>query len=321
MWGNAQGWGISAVMVLATAAMLYYLSLPPEVSKPAGLIPLAYKPVELPVKADTVAGPGAKDCDAGPLYRQAVEAYLKDPKPYQDAIHSDPAALVGVRLVLQARDCGRMLLFGQSPKEVINYDNEHPPLDALMALGQATDVVGLGLKLDKKPQEAQKHFEAAFVLGHHLFEERVCWREMVDGLSLMTEAAQSLAKLSDDAGDASRVRELRRFSDATLQYEQKLQEEVASPLANPVEQTYGGKYAGDVLDVASNPNVDRVWRVEAILHVGRYRLNVADGHRGDQLAAEGRLRQLEQQTGPNIVLQTAINAAEHLTSEQQSMTR
>jgi tetratricopeptide (TPR) repeat protein len=214
-----------------------------------------------------------------------------------------------------------MRLFIETPQQLINYNNDQPELEALVKLGDATNVVGLGLKLDKKPDEARPYFEAAFALGKNLYDERICWRELASGLSLMSESAQNLAKLADEAGDGARVDAIRHFIDALVQYEQKLQEQVASPLANPVEQTYGGKYAGDVFDIAANPNAGRVWRVEAILHLGRYRYNVADGHRGDQLAVEGRLRQLEEQTGPDLVLHTAIHVAQHLTSEQQQMTR
>ena len=321
MWGNAPGWAISAVMVLATAGMLYYLSLPPEVSKPAGLIPLAYKPVELPANPATVLPPGSRDCDAGDLYRQAIDVYLKDPKPYQDAVHASPQDLAAVQLLLKARDCGRMRLFAMSPQELVNYKNDQPQLEALVKLGDAANSVGLGLNLDQKPDEARTYFDAAFALGRRLYDERVCWRELAAGLSLMSESAQNLAKLADEAHDGSRVDVVRHFNDATTRYEQKLQEEVASPLSNPVEQTYGGKFAGDVFAIANNPSVERVWRVEAILHIGRYRFNAADGHRGDQLAADHELQQLEQNTGPDLVLHTAIRAAQHLTLEQQRMTK
>src|SRR5690242_796238 len=137
MWGNAQGWAISAVMMLATAGMLYYLSLPPEVSKPSGLVPLAYKPVELPVNPGTVVPPGTRDCDAGQMYRQAIDAYLKNPKPYQNAIHAKAEELAAVQFVLKARDCGGMRLFVDMPWELINYNNDQPELDALVKLGDA----------------------------------------------------------------------------------------------------------------------------------------------------------------------------------------
>jgi hypothetical protein len=321
MWGNAPGWGISAVMVLATAGMLYYLALPPEVARPEGLIPLAYKPVELPANSSTVVSPGNRDCDAGDFYRQAIDLYLASSKTYQDAVHANPRDLPAIQLLLKARDCGRMRLFINAPQEVIHYNNEQRHLEALVKLGDACNVVGLGLRLDKKPEQARPYFEAAFVLGRGLYDERIGWRELASGLSLMSESAQNLAKLADEAGDGPRVDVLRHFNDSTVQYEQKLQEEVASPLSNPVEQTYGGKYAGDIFDVANNNTVERVWRVEAILHIGRYRYNVADGHRGDQLAVDRQLQHLEQSTGPDLVLHTAIRAAQHLTIDQQQMTR
>ena len=321
MWGNAPGWAISAVMVLATAGLLYYLSLPPEVSRPSGLIPMAYNAIELPAVPAGVASPGTNDCDAGEAYRKAINACLENPKSYQDAVHAGPSELPGVRLLLDARGCSRMRLFVDTPRELINYNNEQPQLEALVKLGDAANSVGLGLTLDKNPGAARLYFEAAFELGRHLADERICWRELASGLSLMSESGQNLAKIADQSNNRAQADAMRRFTDATLQYQQKLQEQVASPLANPVEQTYGGQYTGDVYAVAQSPAADRVWRVEAILHIGRYRYNVADGHRGDQLAAEPHLRHLDSTVGVDAVLHAAIRAAQNLTLDQQQMTR
>ena len=99
----------------------------------------------------------------------------------------------------------------------------------------------------------------------------------------------------------------------------QLQETVASPLSNPVE-SYGSKYAGDVFSIAKDTSVERVWRVLAIMHLGRYRWNVADDRKGDQFWADRELSILASSLdskNADLTILTAIHAAQGLTVEQQ----
>lgn len=322
MWGNAQGWLISAVMLLATIALMFRISVPQGEAQPQGLIPAAYQAIELPMEAKLIMPAGKLDGDAGQLYRQALIQYQAKPRPYDDPLHASPSDLSALQLLIQATDLSRMDLFESHPQLLINYNNEQPEIDALMKMADAASTVGLGYTVDDKPEKAVPCFRAVFALGRRLFDERVTWREMSAGLSIMAEAARGMAKLADQTREGARGDVLRKFQAETDAYRTKLQETVASPLSNPVE-TYAGKYAGDVFAVAKNPDVARVWRVQAILHLGRYRWNVSDEHRGDQAWAERELTLLEGSLDPknaDPVIITAIHAARSLTLEQQRLT-
>ena len=321
MWGNLTGWIISAMMLLITAAVLYQAAQPPQESQPANLIPDAFKPIALPVNPDTVAPPATQDCDATELYQQAIETYLKDPHSYENAGSKSTSELPALRIILQAADCGRMHLFDLRPQQVINYNDHKPWVEALLALGEASNNFGLRLR-DDKPREAEKYYLAAFALGERLFREAVTWQEMSAGLSLMSMSARSLMDLSKRANDTARFDVLQHFQEQTDTYRIHLQQEVASPLGNPVE-SYAWKFAGDVFAVAKDPEAPRIWRVEAILHLGRYRWNVEDRRKADQFWADRELHVLETDPNPKnqeLIIHTAIKTAEAMTREQQQNT-
>lgn len=321
MFGNLQGWIISAVMLLATAGALVMLAQPPRESSWQNKVPLAFKPIALPVPADSVEPAPTEPCDAMEPYRQAIELYLQDPKPYQEAARTDIAKLPALDLVLKGANCAQMHLFEQNPQQAISYESQKPWIDAVMALGQATNDAGLRLRNDH-PDEALKYYQAAFELGRKLFDERVTWAEATKGLSIMTMSAESMTWLADQKHDGPRVDQLQKFKRQTEAYQKQLQDEVATPLGNPVE-SYSAPFAGDVFAVAKNVNVERPWRVEAILHIGHYRWNVADGNKGDQMAAPKELDALDKSVDPknqDVVIKTAVHTAEALTVDQQRMT-
>ncbi|HXE53848.1 MAG TPA: hypothetical protein VN541_12575 [Tepidisphaeraceae bacterium] len=322
MWGNAQGWAISAVMVLATVAWMFKVSVPQGESQPQGLIPGAYQAIALPMDPKLIMPPGNKECDAGQLYRQALIQFQANPRPYNDPIHASAFDLPAVQLMVDATDCGRAEIFGAHLQQLINYNNEQPEIDAFIKMADAASIVGMGHAVDNNPDQAMPYFRAVFALGRRLFNERITWREMSAGLSIMSEATVGMAKLADQKHDAARADQLRRFQRETDAYRTKLQQTVASPLSNPVE-SYDSKYAGDVFAIAKDSDAAQVWRVQAILHLGRYRWNVADDHRADQEWAVRELAMLKgsldaRNSDPAIV--TAINAAQSLTLEQQRLT-
>jgi hypothetical protein len=316
MFGNVQGWLISLVMLMAAGGAVYKMAMPPSESKPAGLIPLAYQAVKLPIEASIVAPPGTSDCDAGDLYRQAIEEYEKDPSKYQNVANKDVSQLPGVQLILQAADCSRMGLFENNPKQIINYQNPKPWIEALMALGQATVNTGFNLN-DSKPREAKKYYEAAFALGEKMFDERVAWPELNNGLSIMSMGTEQLTVLADHAKEGVRVDVLRKLKGDIDDYRNKLQDKVDSPLGNSAE-SYAAPFSGDVFAIAKDTKVDRIWRVEAILHIGHYRWGVGPGRAGDQTAAVPELQKLESSPDPknDTIIKTAARAAQDLTVEQ-----
>lgn len=320
MFGNLQGWIISAVMLAATGGMLAVMAMPPKESSPRGAVPLAYKPIALPVPADTVQPPPTGDCDAGESYAKAIDLYLQDPKLYENAARTDVSQLPAVALIVDGANCSHMHLFDLKPQQAISYQAK-PWIAAIMALGQATNDAGLRLRNDH-PDEALKYYQAAFEFGRKLFEERTSWDETSKGLSIMTASAEAMAKLADLTKDGQRVDQLSKFAEQVNQYHTTLQEQVASPLGNPVE-SYAAPYAGDIFAVAKDVNVEKPWRIEAILHLGHYRWNVADEHKGDQMWAPKELDALDKSFNPknqDIAIKTAIHAAQNLTLDQQRMT-
>ena len=320
MFGNLQGWLISAVMLLAAGGMLVYLGQPPKESLPRNNVPLAFKPIALPISPDTVQPPGSDDCDAAEPYRAAIELYLADPKVYHEAARVDADKVPAVALILKGAACSRMHLFDQNPKQAISYASK-PWIDAVMALGQATDDAGLRLRKDH-PEEAQKYYAAAFELGRKLFEERVSWDEAGKGLSIMSMSAEAMAAMADLRHDSAKVDAYHKFAQETNQYHTTLQEKVASPLGNPVE-SYGAPYAGDIFAVAKDVTVERPWRVEAILHLGHYRWDVATSNKGDQTWAPRELDNLDKSINPknqDVVIKTAVQTAQNLTLDQQHLT-
>lgn len=323
MWGNWQGWVISAVMVLVSGGVFYKLANPQPESSPQGLLAEAYEPIALPLAADLdklIPRP-TRATDAGMLYRQALIRFRANPQPFDDPIHAKAGELSALDLLLEAADASRMTLFESRPQELVTYNNGQAELDALRKIGGAANTIGLGLTNDGKLEDAKKYFLAAFTLGRHLFDERVSWGELNLGLTLMSDAGRNLGRLADENHEGGLGDSFRKVQDEIEKYRLKLEEKVASPLTNPVE-SYASQYAGDIFAIAKDPRVERVWRVAAILHLGRYRWNVADDRKGDQVWAERELHVLDNGLDPrnrDPVILVAIHAAMDLTVEQQRM--
>src|SRR5687768_4213570 len=128
MWGNALGWTISLVIVVATAGGLVFFqrqlaNLTPTTDLVRDQAVLA--PIELPVAPAAVLKP-TETCDAGPIYRQAVDEVLAHLDDYQrfaaEARTSDDAKrLSAIQLLTTATGCSQMSLFTRAPAEVVNY--------------------------------------------------------------------------------------------------------------------------------------------------------------------------------------------------------
>lgn len=316
MFGNLQGWIISAVMLLATVGMLVIMAQPPKESAWRNAVPLAFKPIGLPVPAETVQPLPTGDCNAAEFYKDAIARYLDDPKPYHEAARTDISSLPAVEQIVKGANCSRMHLFDTDFAQAVGYGKK-PWIEAVAALGQATNDAGLRLR-GSHPDEALKYYQAAFEFGRKLFEERVTWDEASKGLSIMTASAEAMTKLADMKKDGARVDQLQKFAQQVNQYHTDLQDKVASPLGNPIE-SYGAQYAGDVFAVAKNPSLERAWRIEAILHLGHYRWNVADGNKGDQIWAPRELDALDKGASDPAV-KAAAQAAQNLTLDQQRLT-
>ena len=315
MVGNLTGWILSTVIAVGGGYGLWTLSQPPRVSAPSGAFPHLLTKVALPTDPKSVAPlPMTGDCDAGDKYRVAIDEFLANRSQY-DKWHGNANAAAAakpraVELLVEASHCGRMDLFRRAPAEVVNYDPEPAPLDAIERLGQMATQRGMLLR-KTQPDEARRYLAAAFTLGYHLYNERLAWREFTAGVNLMVNASKYLREIESDAG---RARALELFADAADKY--KLEQLKLYGVLSTTDGTTLARHGGDAFALA-RASPDPMWRTTAILALGRMKYNTPN--RGDQLAAP---RELQGWTSdPDPAARAAAVAASNLTIEQYRMLR
>lgn len=321
MWGNRLGWILSVLIVLATVAgMLWIDAAGRRFSRPDayGLDPANSAALSLP--DPTLVVPSMTgDADASALYRQLIDRTLAAlPAVEQFARAGRAGETRAIRPVLEpmlaAAGARRASVFASSPGELINYDNAHPGLSALELAGKAALRAAL-VEPRTRTSDARRTLEAVFALGHRLFEERLTYEELDLGLRLMAESAAALRRLAeqDELDPAARVASIDGFDRPRL----VLARDRVLPIAARI-RTLDGRVvaanAGNVMHWAKHAG-DRVWRVEAILAVGRLRYFVGtEGKPGDAAAAARTLEELA--SDPDPVIQAAVRAAASLTQEQ-----
>jgi hypothetical protein len=323
MWGNALGWCISAVMVLATSGFITWLnhnmqSVSPrtEFSSRSDSAPA----IEFPAPPITVVPTMTHQSDGGPIYRRAIDEYLKSPLVYErfaragtlDDLYQVPA----IKVLIEATNCETATLFADQPGKIVNFNNDKPELEALRTLGACARHAGMLIERSKtSPAEAMKLYEATFSLGVKMYQERLTYEQLESGLRMMAEASALIRGHATASGDTARADACKRFDDARVEYVknklQPTQRVIVSADPTVIEQ-----HAGDVFYFARHAE-DRMWRVEAILKLGRYRFHA--GRIGDQSSAMLVIRELL--NDPDPVIQAAATAARDLTIEQYRMLR
>ncbi|HSV13384.1 MAG TPA: hypothetical protein VLI90_03950 [Tepidisphaeraceae bacterium] len=319
MFGNRLGWGISAVIVLFAAflaKLIYSAGLP---TPPTGWVQKAVQPLTAPAGTDAVVPGGMNEArDAGELYRRLIDDYEMNTAAYAAiaaAKELDPAAIAarpGLQALLDATHCQTMTLFANKPEEIINYDAEKPALEALREAAKAATRTALLLGT-RDPAAAAKVYEAVFALGAKLYHERVVFDELSKGEDLMGTAAAALQRLAERTKDAERAKALQQFNtDRLNDYEAKVKP-VWDVVSSADEGIIAG-YAGDIFVLAQDRTIEKMWRVEATLKLGRM-LYMA-GRRGDQLAAKRVLREMSADTSEDPAVRTAADQARNLTIQQ-----
>lgn len=316
MWGNALGWCISVLIVVATFGGVILLDrhlstvtpVTEFVRDPANLLP-----IELPVPPRSLLPP-AKSADAADWYRQAIELYSQRPDDYErfaaSARRSDDAnGLDALDLLIPASECSHMNLFASSPPSIVRYGDK-PQLAAIRMLGKSANRLGALLRFENRPDEAMKYHLAAFALGARLYEERLTLDELLAGLELMSEAAGGIVAGSSGGIDTERFQEYR--SKYLPWYESSIKP--TQRIITSIDPSVMAMHSGDVFYIARRGK-ERMWRVEAILKLGRLRFNAA--RIADQQAAARALQELG--NDPDPVIQTAVAAARGLTIEQYRM--
>jgi len=322
MWGNALGWCISLAMVVGTAIGLVWLNDAVSIVSPRTRISLDGKlgnAIELPVPPVAVVPSISRKADAADVYRRALEQYQQNPLAYEKFARSgllrDLEDVAGIWTLVQASDCIEARLFEADPSQIVNYRSERPPLDGLRTLGACARRAGQLLQREGRTEQAMRLYEAVFSLGDKLYRERLTYAQLDAGLSMMAEAATLIGALSESSGETQRALACRKFNEARKAWvaEQLLP---LQRIFSSLDQTVIDGHAGDVFYFARHCP-ERMWRVEAILKLGRYRFNA--GRVADQRGATKLLKQLSQD--PDPVIRAAAAAALKLTAQEYRLLR
>ncbi len=320
MLGNLRGWIISAAIVGCFGLLIFKFGRPGTVSESTGQLVKMTAATRLPTDPTPLVADGTEECNAGDLYRQAMDDYKANAQQYERVlrIQGPPfreaaQQLKGVQAVLEAAKCSKMDLYASRPKEVANYERSRPGLDAIQIVGQIVNRLAASLAKDD-PKRANEYAEALFLLGRRLYEERVVFQEYTVGVDLMANAANTMAKqtLADDKPRAEQMAEFVKnvqsytgdnLADLWMKINQT--EEAGKPLPVP----------GDIFDVATNPNVDPMWRTEAALKLGRMRW-MKSVTAADQKGANRTLKQLADDSSAPLSVRAAAAAGRDLTVEK-----
>jgi hypothetical protein len=317
MWGNKQGWIISAALVVIMTAVLGLLARADHISAPTDFVKSSGVLDPLPpIAAMARVLPMDQEGDAATAYRKAIASYHQNERKYEafaESTKTDPQTLAplieGLTALKEGTRLNKLTLFTHNPKSVINYDSTATDLPAIENVALAACRLGLLLK-DEKPKEAMALFEAAFGAGAKLFNERVTWDECRTGMGLMGSSAGYIGKLSAKAGNSDRAAAVATFEEARLAlYKDKLAG-IATALTT-VDPRVMSRYAGDIFVVAEQSQ-ERMWRVEAIRKLGIMRYaNMVNKRAADELTALRRVQKYAKD--PDPVIAAAGEAASTLT--------
>ncbi len=317
MVGNRSGWIIaSGILAVECAGVLYALSFD-RYSPPTSLIsPNSLAAIVLPTEPASLVTPTGT-ADATMLYRSAITEYLANSADIEAMIRDSNRAgltkLTALDKLLAASTAKGDALFADHLDEIIAYGQPNA-LQAISRLGHAAYRVGaLQAKRPADRARAMEYYKAAFALGRRLAHEKLTWREYDAGVGLMSQSGAAMAaewsKTPERAADAAA---LQTFLDSqVIQYKQNIA--IFEALYSHNESKIA-THAGDVFAFATDSG-ETMWRVEAILKLGRLRFNVgAPPVPGNQRQANRLLKTLSNSSEPTI--RKAAEVASKLTVEQ-----
>lgn len=321
-WGNGAGWTIAAVVGTVIVGIVIALGKAGSMTQPTALgrDPSRWSTIEQPTDPAVVLDGEEGSADAGATYLDIADAYLASyaaRRPYDDLLRDDvitPAPADTLPLLddlVTATGSTPATLFGDAPESLINYDRAPARLDALHAIGQAAIKQGSLLAARARNGEegeadrARDLLRAAYALGLRLYEERLVHRELEYGYRLMSESLGTLAALAQVQGDAGRAAALRAEREQLVSYVRDTIGPVWEAIGtiNDVRTTRdpADLHAGDVAVIATSDEAARLWRTEALLRLGKYRLDAT--RRGDRAGARRILRDaLETLNDPTLRL-------------------
>jgi hypothetical protein len=256
------------------------------------------------------------------VYFGAIHRIEEQPTLYENfakfgQLHSAELKQVDVELPTTF-DLGDGKIFLHNETTIVSYKHAKPAIDALQLLGKIKiDRIGLLNAHADRPEQAKEAYLAGFVLGVHLCTERLTYDEYQLGQELLSKASAALASLAEQTNKVDEAAEWRAF-DARRVAENKLHIDPVLKLVRSIDANTVGPHAGDLFELAKRSR-ERMWRVEAILAIGRMRYFAgAGGTAANQRAANALLRDLADHD-PDPIIRTAAETARDLTIEEYRM--
>jgi hypothetical protein len=311
MWGNARGWTISAVVVVLWAITMAGLGILGAASQPAGFGADKAALGELHLPANSAAPRPALAGDGTPLLWQSIAIYGQHPDVFDTLATSNdqssvsPAVSTAMDLLRQAADLSGPGVFARDPRSIVTYDNHPAALESLTTLGDGLIRIGMNQWPDRK-DIALTDLQAAYSLGNRLASERLTLAELRAGAHLMSESAAELARLDKD--NAAQWSEQVAAMAGLIRHANAIAAQISTLDSRAI-----ATYAGDVFAFAAESS-ERMWRVEAVLSMGRMRFNIGPGRRADQLAAKRLLDECAADPDPAVA--AAAQQARDLTIEE-----
>ena len=281
------------------------------------------KPLDLTQAARTAFDPmdGIKD-NAGDLYRQAIADYERNKIGYENAQKSqdlndaNTGSLNGLDLLVTAAGCASMDLFKSKPDEVVGFDTDVTALDDLGEIAKTAEHLLVLAKVDQNYDLAHKYANAVGALGYHLYKERIALVELQKGIELMGDGSAALKSIAQAQHADDKIAIQDQFETARADEYTNRIKPVTDVIMAQGQQSIGA-HAGDMYQLASDPQYDRVWRVEALRKIGRLRFNAENS--ADQLKAPKFLAAMADDSSQDPVIRAAAAKARDMTSyENQS---
>jgi hypothetical protein len=310
MWGNRLGWWISACMMACAAALGLWVWSAVAITAPTDLSLNAQNmaPLMPPISIVAFDQPG----DAGDSYRAALLAYDDSNDAYTQfmgkPLGNPPQAM---QLVLDATHLSGMSLFTNDPAKIVNYDTDQASLDSLKGLADTMDGAGVRLKQLNKLADARRYFLAVYAMGFKLMSERLTYQEYSTGLGMAETALDGLSECESE--NSPHWTDLQQAKTALADFDAQRVTPIYQVLVSVDQQTIADN-AGDIFAFATKSQ-ERMFRVEAVLKLGRYRFDAA--RKADQMGASRYISRLSGDSDPAV--RTAAAAGRDLTVEEYRM--
>ncbi|GIW77792.1 MAG: hypothetical protein KatS3mg104_2855 [Phycisphaerae bacterium] len=327
MWGNLQGWIVAGVLLILMGISGWTLQQINAPTPPTrfGLDPKNLSVLELSVSPGSIVRMQAPG-DAGELYLQAIREVRSDRVAYERFVErgqlSDARNLKAVAYILEAAPIASMSLLTRNPEKNIGYFKMFTPEDLadIKLAGKTVERIGLLQQVNGRTEQAKESLQASFALGAKMFKERLIFMEAFEGLGLMNGAAEILRVIAQQEKNINQVATLESFLESTRTlYEQRMKPMwsiISSVGGTPASNRKMSEHAGDIFHFTTQAQQERMWRVESILKLGRFRFHVGGqgyGRLADQTQASARLKVLV--NDPDRYVSQAARSAMDLTSE------